>query len=414
MEQNPLLSQFSLRLVKTLSKESGLQALVDLGYEILGNPFTITDYSVKLLASTGETKVSDDPVWNELKTNNNFIFQTFSYYIRNSLFTEIAKNEAPFFWTDPYCKYPRLIGKIRLNKRDVASIVVCAHNRDFTESDKELVSLLCDAFSIELQKTKYLDFSQGLMHQSFLYDLIDGKFEDERLILERLKVLGLKFKSKLFVINVDIQNLDASRSTLPYMRDKIENQLSNAKAIVYNQNVVVLVSCESTKHFQEVELKTLKEFIKTNNLQAGISRPFSKIRDVHEHYLETVEAIKLGSFINREQHFYRYEDFIIFDLISNYSHGEKCKNLIHPSILKLIAYDKANGTEYVHSFYTYLRNFKSIKDSADALNIHRNTLFHRIEKIENLLKVDLNDGDVLFQLYLSYKILEYYKITFPN
>lgn len=414
MEQNPLLSQFSLRLVKTLSKESGLQALVDLGYEILGNPFTITDYSVKLLASTGETKVSDDPVWNELKTNNNFIFQTFSYYIRNSLFAEIAKNEAPFFWTDPYCKYPRLIGKIRLNNRDVASIVVCAHNRDFTESDKELVSLLCDAFSIELQKTKYLDFSQGLMHQSFLYDLIDGKFEDERLILERLKVLGLKFKSKLFIINVDIQNLDASRSTLPYMRDKIENQLSNAKAIVYNQNVVVLVSCESTKHFQEVELKTLKEFIKTNNLQAGISRPFSKIRDVHEHYLETVEAIKLGSFINREQNFYRYEDFIIFDLISNYSHGEKCKNLIHPSILKLIAYDKANGTEYVHSFYIYLRNFKSIKDSADALNIHRNTLFHRIEKIENLLKVDLNDGDVLFQLYLSYKILEYYKLAFPN
>ena len=154
MEQHSFLAEFSLRLVKTLSQESGLQALVDLGYEVLGNPFTITDYSVKLLATTGETRITDDPVWNELKTNNYFIFQTYSYYVKNSLFNEIARNEAPFYWLDPYCKYPRLIWKIRINNRDVAFMVACAHNRDFKESDKELVSLLCDAFSIELQKSK--------------------------------------------------------------------------------------------------------------------------------------------------------------------------------------------------------------------------------------------------------------------
>lgn len=413
MDHNLLLSQLSLRIVKTLSKESGLQALVDLGYEILGNPFTITDYSVKLLASSGETKVSDDPVWNELKLNNNFIFQTYSYYVRNSLYNEIAKNEAPFFWSDPYCKYPRLIGRIFINNRDIATIVVCAHNRDFKESDKELVALLCDAFSIELQKTKYIDFSQGLMHKSFLYDLLDGKFQDEHLIAERMKILGIKFKSKLFVISIDIQNFDKSRSTLPYMRDEIENKLNNSKAIVFNQNVVVLASCENEKHFQDLELKTLKEFVNTNKLRAGISRPFSKLTEVGEYYLESVEALKLGNLIKKEQHFYKYEDFLIYDLISNYTHGEKCKKLIHHSLLRLIDYDKENGTDYSRSFYTYLCNFKNIKDSAKIMNIHRNTMFHRIEKIESLLKVDLNDGDTLFQLYLSYKILEFYKVALP-
>lgn len=411
MVHNSLLSHFSLRLVKTLSKESGLQALVDLGYEILGNPFTITDFSVKVLASTGETKVTDDPVWNELKINNNFIFQTYSYYVRNSLFNEIARNDAPFYWSDPYCKYPRLIGKIRINNKDVAVMVACAHNRDFKESDEELVSLLCDAFSIELQKTKYNHFSQGLIHQSFLYDLLDGKFEDERLIVERMKILGLKFKSKLFVINIDIQNLDKSRLSLPYMRDEIESKLANAKAMVYNHTVVILASCENDRHFQEIELIALQEFIKTNNLQAGISRPFSKLADVKEHYLESIEAIKLGNHINKEQHFFKYEDYLIFDLIDNYSHAEECKKFIHHSLMRLVEYDKENGTDYVRSFYTYLCNFKNIKDSANILNIHRNTMFYRIEKIESLLNVDLNNGDVLFQLYLSYKILEFHKIT---
>ena len=52
MEDNLILSRYSLELVRTLSKGSDLQALVDLGYQMLGNPFTITDLSVKLLAST--------------------------------------------------------------------------------------------------------------------------------------------------------------------------------------------------------------------------------------------------------------------------------------------------------------------------------------------------------------------------
>lgn len=413
MERNSLLSQFSSRLIQTLSKESGLQALADLGYEALGNPFTITDYSIKVLAATGGTQVTDDPVWNELKINHHFIFQTYSYYVRNSLFKEIAQHDAPFYWSDPYCKYRRLIGKIRINNRDIAFMAVCAHNRDFREKDEELVSLLCEAYSIELQKTKYLDFSQALMHQSFLFDLLNGKFEDEGLIIERLKILGLKFKSKLFVINIDIQNLDKSKTTLPYMRNEIENELVNAKAIVYNQNVVVLASCENDRRFLETELKTLKEFITKHNLQAGISRPFLKLGNVREHYLESLEAIKLGNLINTKQNFYKYEDYLIIDLLNKNSDPAQCKRYLHYSLLRLIDYDRENGTDYVRSFYTYLCNFKNIKDSAAILNIHRNTLFHRMEKIERLLNVDLNDGNVLFQLYLSYKILEFLQIPLP-
>lgn len=292
-------------------------------------------------------------------------------------------------------------------------MAVCAHNRDFEERDEELVSLLCEAYSIELQKTKYLDFSQSLMHQSFLFDLLNGKFEDEGLIIERLKILGLKFKSKLFVINIDIQNLDKSKSTLPYMRDEIENKLVNAKAIVYNQNVVVLASCENDRKFLEIELGALKEFIVSNNLQAGISRPFLKLANVRGHYLESMEALKLGKLINKEQNFYKYEDYLIIDLLNKNSNADNCKRYIHHSLLRLIEYDKENGTDYVHSFYIYLCNFKNTKESAAILNIHRNTLFHRMEKIEQLLNVDLNDGNVMFQLYLSYKILEFLRIPLP-
>lgn len=406
MEDNLFLSRYSLEIVKTLSKGSGLQALVDLGYQMLGNPFTITDFSVKLLASTGETKVTDDPVWNELQINNNFIFQTYSYYAKNNLYDEIVKNEVPFYWVDPYCKYTRIIGKISINNRNVAVFVACAHNRDFKESDKEIVSILCDAFSIELQKNKYIHLSQGLPHQSFLLDLLDGKFEDERKIDERMKILGLKLKRKLFVISLDTQNLDASKLTLPYLTEEVELKLANANAVIYNHNVAILASCENEMHFLKIETKALREFIITNNLQAGISRSFTDLTEVREHYLESVEALKLGNLVQKETHFFRYADYLIYDVINFHADNEKYKKFLHRSLLKLIEYDKKNSTEFTRSFHIYLCNFKNLKDSATVLNIHRNTMFHRIEKIESILNVDLNDVDILFQLYLSYKILE--------
>ncbi|WP_407309466.1 PucR family transcriptional regulator [Desulfosporosinus sp. SB140] len=413
MEDNLLLSRYSLELLKILSKESGMQALADFGYQMLGNPFTVTDFSVKLLASTGETKVTDDPVWNELQKNQNFIFQTYSYYAKNNLFDEIVKNKNPFYWLDPYCKYPRIIGKISINDRDSAFLVVCAHNRLFEESDKEIVSILCDAFSIELQKNKYIHLSPDLLHQSLLLDLLDGNFKDERIIAERMKVLNLKLKRKLFVINLDTQNLDMSKSTLPYLREEIEKKLANTKAVIYNHNIAILASCENEMLFLKIELKALKEFIIHNNLQAGLSRSFTDLTEVREHYLESVEALKLGNLINKETYFFSYADYLIYDLINFHADNKNYKKFLHPSLLKLIDYDKENNTEFARSLYTYICNFRNVKDSAAELNIHRNTMFHRIEKIESILNVDLNDGDILFQLYLSYKMLELLKISLP-
>lgn len=406
MEDNLILSRYSLELVKTLSKGADLQALVDLGNQMLGNPFTITDLSVKLLASTGESLVTDDPVWNELQVKKNFIFDTYLYYVKESLFAEIEKHVEPFYWLDPYCKYRRIIGRISIDNRNVAFLVACAHKREFVESDKEIVSILCDAFAIELQKNKYNHLSQGLLHQSFLLDLLDGKFEDESKINERMKILGLKLKRKLFVIFIDTQNFDALKSTLPYLKEEIETKLANATAVIYNNNVAILASCENEIHFLENESKVLREFIITHNLQAGISRSFTDFTEVREHYLESVEALKLGNLIKKETHFFSYAEYLIYDLINCHADNKNNKKFLHRSLLKLMDYDKKNSTEFVHSFHIYLCNFKNIKDSATALNIHRNTMFYRIEKIESILNVDLNNVDILFQLYLSYKILE--------
>lgn len=75
-------------------------------------------------------------------------------------------------------------------------------------------------------------------------------------------------------------------------------------------------------------------------------------------------------------------------------HGDNQREILdycNNKLDKLEEYDNANGTFLEETLLSYYMNgFNSVK-TAEALFIHRNTLLNRIEKIEELLEIELND-----------------------
>ncbi|SHN49558.1 PucR C-terminal helix-turn-helix domain-containing protein [Desulfitobacterium chlororespirans DSM 11544] len=411
-------TSLSAKLLKALSADSSLQSLVAIGHELLQNPFSILDLRANVLAITGESSVEDDPVWNETVHTASNSLQTFSYYVDNKLIEKIAESDAPFFWSDAYSKYPRIIGKIMIEGEHLAHIIVCAHQRNFNEGDLNTVSLLCQAVSIELQKSKYVIYSRELSHEAFLYDLLEGIPQNLKHMDKQLNQLRLALKSILCVITVDISNWDKTISTLPYLKDELELHLNYAKGVIHNRKIILIASFESEQQFFATELEGLRQFILAYNLEAGISRPFYNLKELRYFYLESIEALKIGKLIHTDRSIFQYEDYVIFHLIINFTRDNEdlysLYRLIHPGIIKLLDYDKQNKSEYAYSLYTYIFNFKNTTSSAASLNIHRNSFFNRMEKIEKLTNMDLNHSDTLHYLYFSFKILELLNISMPR
>ena len=54
---------------------------------------------------------------------------------------------------------------------------------------------------------------------------------------------------------------------------------------------------------------------------------------------------------------------------------------------------------------SYLSTNGSPTDAAQALHLHRNTVLYRLDRIEDLLGVDLRDSEVRLTLHLALKIL---------
>ncbi|MBV7275589.1 helix-turn-helix domain-containing protein [Clostridium sp. PL3] len=408
------LAENSFKLLEALAQNKGLSYIIEIGYKMLGNPFCIIDMSGKAVATISSGKIKDDPVWNQVVTPGYICFDTFSFYITNKFYARIDNNEAPFFWVDNYSKYPRLIGKIKAQGKHIATLIICEHERPYEVGDVKLTSILCNAFSVELQKNEFINYSQGLMYEAFIEDLLEGKIKDNRIIQERIKILNLKFKRNLFVLTINVDDFVTRRSliSLNVLRGELAKIIPSVKTITHSDKIVMLLSCDNRKLFFKNDLEALKKFFKRYKMFAGLSSCFSNMGEIEEYYLQSLEALKLGMDMDKQAILFNYEDYAVFHMADICSDVIDLKKVCHPPLLELIEYDRQNNTDYTQSLYAYIINSKNLVKSSEYLHIHRNSLVYRIEKIEKIINVNLNDNDVLFNLHFSFKLLEFMKITF--
>lgn len=63
-----------------------------------------------------------------------------------------------------------------------------------------------------------------------------------------------------------------------------------------------------------------------------------------------------------------------------------------------------HDSELSRTLYLYLKNERNMNAAAQELFIHRNTLRYRLEQIDQVINVDLDDSDMRMYLLFSYLI----------
>ena len=83
--------------------------------------------------------------------------------------------------------------------------------------------------------------------------------------------------------------------------------------------------------------------------------------------------------------------------------------LIHPAVIHLTRYDHEHNTNLRTVLYYYLLNDRNlIKTAADAY-MHRNTVINKVNKILELVDIDLEDGRLCQRLMVSIQVILYYE-----
>ena len=75
-------------------------------------------------------------------------------------------------------------------------------------------------------------------------------------------------------------------------------------------------------------------------------------------------------------------------------------------LLILRDYDAEHNTEFYETLRTYLDNHLNAVQSAKELFIHRSTFLYRMDRIKELIGLDMEDKDMLLYLMISYRLLD--------
>ena len=86
---------------------------------------------------------------------------------------------------------------------------------------------------------------------------------------------------------------------------------------------------------------------------------------------------------------------------------QQIKTLCSDSYLKLLESDREQGTQYVTTIRTLIDCNFNLAKTAKHLFIHINTLSYRLDKIEELIGVDIKMSNELYRFLFSDKIISY-------
>lgn len=392
-------------LLERLKFAEGVQAVLDIALELLGNPMVMYDISYKLLAHTSNY-VTDDQIWNEFVSLGTLSHETVNF-CRNEKFIAAYAASPVALLKSPKLKYDRanavIFGKDGLQLGDI-TVVACY--KPFEEEDFRLMEIVCECLAEEILKSEYSGKIANVFEESLFCKLIDDTAIASNLSENEIKQLHQGFKSYIYVAVVDIIQYENTLTHLVYFKELFREFNKEFQCFIYLNNIVILFSSDKPVLNAENELAEFNKFFSQNSIFAGVSSGFRSLLDLRTHFKEALNALNYGLCINSGKHIFSYDTFRIELFVNSYSEEIDIPKLCHPILFSIREYDEKNHAEYMEILYSFFIGGLEHGYAAKRMNMNTKEFTSYLKRAAELFQIDWNDGNLLFSLFRSIKLLK--------
>lgn len=195
-----------------------------------------------------------------------------------------------------------------------------------------------------------------------------------------------------------------------YSREYWRNVKRDAIPLVWANCVTILISARFGSDVREGDpdwprLVGYKDSVAQRfqvGCSMGIGRTYA-LSDIKKSFYEARIALTLPLLMQQQQFVHNYVGLGVFAHIFTQD-PEALAGFFHKALGPVMEYDKANNGELIPTLRQLLDSGVNWKSTADALYIHINTLYYRINKVEELLHADLSKMDTRVNLYTAIKV----------
>ncbi len=183
----------------------------------------------------------------------------------------------------------------------------------------------------------------------------------------------------------------------------------NGPVITYRDTAVLFHPVEDPQQTQR--LKRLTEEIRErlaarfggSDVCCGVGRPARDMDDLRQSFSEAHDAASLCVDLKTESRSTFFGDFSLYQLLLSLKDPTELSRFCTNWLADLIEYDEQQHSDLLVTLRVYFDNNGNTARTAAKLNIHRNTLAYRLNRIAEITRLDLDDADVRLNLQLALK-----------
>lgn len=311
-------------------------------------------------------------------------------------------------------------------------VIVCETNRPLSFHDITIAERLATVAALEIVNQHVIFQIERRYANEFLDQLLFSQVESD--FVSRGKFFGwdLTKSYNALILQYEGAQWDGANGESEKIRQEMNNRIfqeinqfykNNDRAVISGtkSNLVVLlleVKKKDPKQLRKEILgevtglrKALEPLIKDGELTVSIGRFYPGIAGIQKSYKEALKALRIGKEIGYQGKNIYFHDLGIYRLLTLIEKKDELEEFLEENIAPLLRYDAEKNAELVQTLEMYFRCQGNAKKVSEKLFTHYNTILYRLERIQEITRLDLEDPEDRFNLEVALRIRKLIKKT---
>ena len=306
---------------------------------------------------------------------------------------------------------------LQVEKRVAGYLSLLDGSASLAEFDRLVLTYGADVCAIEMAKNRAIASAVEQTRGDWIQMWLSGTPADDDLLRVRAQQAGFAADSLYAVAVYRASSASGQSQSLEGLaslaRDDMSRRQIKGAVGTYVDSIVALYPVDEADSASLTRLRATVESLRVQlaarsprgQVSAGISRAAAGLSALRDAYREAKDAIGIAHELAEREATTCYGDLKLYQFLL----ALKERNLPHlqrfyvDALGALVEHDRSKRSELVRTLGGFFAANGNLARAAQELDVHRNTLVYRLQRIAELTELDLDDADNRLILHLALK-----------
>ncbi len=305
---------------------------------------------------------------------------------------------------------------LKAEKRIAGYLSLVDGREQLDDFDRLVLTYGADVCAIEMAKSRAIAFAVEQARGDWIQMWLSGTPADDDLMATRAQQAGFDADT-MYMVAVYRAITEAGttlplESLIPLVRDDMTRRQVTGAVGQYVDVIVTLYPLENQQQTPRVRrmVEEVRAQLATRTpsglVASGLSRPTSGLMALRDAYREAKDAVSIANELGDREQTTFYGDLKLFQLLlalkeRNLDH---LRRFYHETLGPLVEHDERKQADLIRTLNGFFEANGNLAKAATDLDVHRNTLVYRLERIAELTGLNLDEADNRLILHLALKV----------